>query len=136
MGIAVNLDEGLIVPVIFNADQKDLGQIAREGRDLVEKARAGRLQLDEISDGTFTITNLGTTGIELFTPIINPPQVAILGVGMVQRRPIVVGDALAIRPAVYFSLVFDHRAVDGVPAANFLQELKRLLEKPQDYALS
>ena len=135
MGIAVNLDEGLIVPVIFNADQKDLGQIAREGRELAEKARAGRLQLDEISDGTFTITNLGTTGIELFTPIINPPQVAILGVGMVQRRPIVVGDALAIRPAVYLSLVFDHRAVDGVPAANFLQEVKRLLEKPQDYAL-
>jgi pyruvate dehydrogenase E2 component (dihydrolipoamide acetyltransferase) len=135
MGIAVNLDEGLIVPIIFNADQKDLGQIAREGRDLAEKARAGRLQLDDISDGTFTITNLGTTGIELFTPIINPPQVAILGVGMVQRRPIVVGDALAIRPAVYLSLVFDHRAVDGVPAANFLQELKRLLEKPQDYAL-
>jgi len=136
VGIAVNLDEGLIVPVIFNADQKDLGQIAREGRDLAEKARAGRLQLDAISDGTFTITNLGTTGIELFTPIINPPQVAILGVGMVQRRPVVVGDALAIRPAVYLSLVFDHRAVDGVPAANFLQELKRLLEKPQDYALS
>jgi pyruvate/2-oxoglutarate dehydrogenase complex dihydrolipoamide acyltransferase (E2) component len=136
VGIAVNLDEGLIVPVIFNADQKDLGQIALEGRDLAEKARAGRLQLDEISDGTFTITNLGTTGIELFTPIINPPQVAILGVGMVQRRPIVVGDALAIRPAVYLSLVFDHRAVDGVPAAHFLQELKRLLEKPQDYALS
>src|SRR4029450_12207899 len=136
MGIAVNLDEGLIVPVIFNADQKDLGQIAREGRELAEKARAGRLQLDDISDGTFTITNLGTTGIELFTPIINPPQVAILGVGMVQRRPIVVGDALAIRPSVYLSLVFDHRAVDGVPAANFLQELKRLLEKPQDYALS
>jgi len=135
MGIAVNLDEGLIVPVIFNADQKDLGQIALEGRNLAEKARAGRLQLDEINDGTFTITNLGTTGIELFTPIINPPQVAILGVGMVQRRPIVVGDALAIRPAVYLSLVFDHRAVDGVPAAHFLQELKRLLEKPQDYAL-
>src|SRR5262249_43283509 len=89
MGIAVNLDEGLIVPVIFNADQKDVGQIAREGRDLAEKARAGRLQLDDITDGTFTITNLGTTGIELFTPIINPPQVAILGVGMVQRRPIV-----------------------------------------------
>ena len=135
VGLAVNLDEGLIVPVIFHADQKDLGQIAREGRDLAEKARAGRLQLDEISDGTFTITNLGTTGIELFTPIINPPQVAILGVGTVQRRPVVVGYALAIRPSVYLSLVFDHRAVDGVPAANFLQELKRLLEKPQDYAL-
>jgi len=135
LGIAVNLDEGLIVPVVLNADQKDLGQIARDSRDLAEKARVGHLQLDEISDGTFTITNLGTTGIELFTPIINPPQVAILGVGMVQRRPVVVGDALAIRPSVYLCLVFDHRAVDGVPAANFLQEVKRLLEKPQDYAL-
>jgi pyruvate dehydrogenase E2 component (dihydrolipoamide acetyltransferase) len=135
MGVAVNLDEGLIVPIIFNAEQKDLGQLARESRDLAEKARAGRLQLDDISDGTFTMTNLGTTGIDLFTPIINPPQVAILGVGMVQRRPVVVGDALAIRPSVYLCLVFDHRAVDGVPAANFLQEVQRLLSKPQEYAL-
>ena len=98
MGIAVNLDEGLIVPVIFNADQKDLGQIAREGRDLAEKARAGRLQLDEIwCDGRLP-SPIGHDGIELFTPIINPPQVAILGVGTVQRRPVVVGDALAVRP--------------------------------------
>ena len=137
VGVAVNLDEGLIVPVIADADRKDLGQIARESRELAEKARAVpmRLSPDEVSNGTFTITNLGTTGIELFTPIINPPQVAILGVGMVQRRPVVVGDALAVRPSVYLCLVFDHRAVDGVPAANFLQELQRLLEKPQDFAL-
>ena len=135
IGVAVNLDEGLIVPVIFNADQKDLGQLARESRELAERARVGRLQLPDISDGTFTITNLGTTGIDLFTPIINPPQVAILGVGMVQRRPVVVGDALAIRPSVYLCLVFDHRALDGVPAANFLQEVQRLLTKPQEYAL-
>jgi pyruvate dehydrogenase E2 component (dihydrolipoamide acetyltransferase) len=135
VGVAVNLDEGLIVPVIFNADQKDLGQIACEGRDLAEKARSGRLHLDDISDGTFTITNLGTTGIDLFTPIINPPQVAILGVGMVQRRPVVVADALAVRPSVYLCLVFDHRAVDGVPAANFLQEVQKLLTKPQEYVL-
>ena len=137
VGVAVNLDEGLIVPVIADADRKDLGQIARESRELADKARAVpmRLSPDEVSNGTFTITNLGTTGIELFTPIINPPQVAILGVGMVQRRPVVVGDALAIRPSVYLCLVFDHRAVDGVPAANFLQELQRLLEKPQDFAL-
>lgn len=135
VGVAVNLDEGLIVPVLTNADQKDLGQIARESRDLAEKARTGRLKLDDISKGTFTITNLGTTGIDLFTPIINPPQVAILGVGMVQRRPVVVGDALAIRPSVYLCLVFDHRALDGVPAANFLQELQQLLMKPQAYAL-
>jgi pyruvate dehydrogenase complex dihydrolipoamide acetyltransferase long form len=135
IGLAVNLDEGLIVPVIGNADQKDLGQLARESREVAERARAGRLQLQDISDGTFTITNLGTTGVDLFTPIINPPQVAILGVGMVQRRPVVVGDALAIRPSVYLCLVFDHRAVDGVPAANFLQEVQRLLSKPQEYAL-
>jgi pyruvate dehydrogenase E2 component (dihydrolipoamide acetyltransferase) len=135
IGVAVDLDEGLIVPVIHNVDQKNLGQIARESRDLAEKARAGRLLLDDISGGTFTITNLGTTGIDLFTPIINPPQVAILGVGMVQRRPIVVGDALAIRPSVYLCLVFDHRALDGVPAARFLQEVQHLLTKPQEYAL-
>jgi pyruvate dehydrogenase E2 component (dihydrolipoamide acetyltransferase) len=135
IGVAVNLDEGLVVPVILHTDRKDLGQIARESRSLAEKARAGRLQLDDVSDGTFTITNLGTTGIELFTPIINPPQVAILGVGMVQRRPVVVGDALAIRPSVYFSLVFDHRALDGVPAAHFLQDLQHLLSRPQEYAL-
>jgi pyruvate dehydrogenase E2 component (dihydrolipoamide acetyltransferase) len=135
IGVAVNLDEGLVVPVILHTDRKDLGQIARDSRSLAEKARAGRLQLDDVSDGTFTITNLGTTGIELFTPIINPPQVAILGVGMVQRRPVVVGDALAIRPSVYFSLVFDHRALDGVPAAHFLQDLQHLLSRPQEYAL-
>lgn len=135
IGVAVNLDEGLIVPVVRNADQKDLGQIGRESRALAEKARAGRLQLDDLSDGTFTITNLGTTGIDLFTPIINPPQVAILGVGMIQRRPVVVGDALAIRPSAYLCLVFDHRALDGVPAASFLQELQQLLTKPQEYAL-
>jgi pyruvate dehydrogenase E2 component (dihydrolipoamide acetyltransferase) len=137
VGVAVNLDEGLIVPVLKHADRKDLGHIARESRELADKARAVpmRLSPDDVSDGTFTITNLGTTGIDLFTPIINPPQVAILGVGMVQRRPVVVGDALAIRPSVYLCLVFDHRAVDGVPAAYFLQELKRLLEKPQEYAL-
>ncbi|MDH3601754.1 MAG: 2-oxo acid dehydrogenase subunit E2 [Candidatus Tectomicrobia bacterium] len=135
IGVAVNLDEGLIVPVVRNANQKDLGQIGRESRELAEKARAGRLQLDDLSDGTFTITNLGTTGIDLFTPIINPPQVAILGVGMIQRRPVVVGDALAIRPSAYLCLVFDHRALDGVPAAYFLQELQQLLAKPQEYAL-
>ena len=135
IGVAVNLDEGLIVPVVRGVDQKDLGQIGRESRELAEKARAGRLQLDDLSDGTFTITNLGTTGIDLFTPIINPPQVAILGVGMIQRRPVVVGDALAIRPSAYLCLVFDHRALDGVPAAYFLQELQQLLAKPQEYAL-
>jgi pyruvate dehydrogenase E2 component (dihydrolipoamide acetyltransferase) len=119
IGVAVNLDEGLIVPVVRHVDRKDLGQISRDSRELAERARSGRLQLDDLSDGTFTITNLGTTGIDLFTPIINPPQVAILGVGMIQRRPVVVGDALAIRPSACFCLVFDQRARGGVPAARF-----------------
>ena len=83
----------------------------------------------------FHDTNGGVYGSLFSTPIINPPQVAILGVGMIQRRPVVVGDALAIRPSVYLSLVFDHRALDGVPAANFLHEVQQLLAKPQDYAL-
>jgi pyruvate dehydrogenase E2 component (dihydrolipoamide acetyltransferase) len=135
IGVAVNLDEGLIVPVVRHVDRKDLGQFARASRELDERSRSGRLQLDDLSDGTFTITNLGTAGIDLFTPIINPPQVAILGVGRIQRRPVVVGDALAIRPSAYLCLVFDHRALDGVPAARFLQELQQLLAKPQDYAV-
>ena len=89
IGVAVNLDEGLVVPVIRDAADKDLGQIASESRELAERAREDRLQLDDVSDATFTITNLGSTGIDLFTPIISPPQVAILGVGRIQPRPFV-----------------------------------------------
>ena len=134
LGVAVNLDEGLVVPVIRDADQKEVGQIAQETRELAEKARSGGLQLEDLSDATFTITNLGGAGVELFTPIINPPQVAILGVGKIGPRPLVVEDELQIRQSAYLCLVFDHRALDGVPAARFLQELERLFANPQEYA--
>ncbi len=134
VGVAVNLDEGLVVPVIRDAAHKDLGQIASESLQLTERARAEQLQLDDVSDATFTITNLGSTGIDLFTPIISPPQVAILGVGRIQPRPLVVGRELAVRSTAHLCLVFDHRALDGVPAGKFLQELQGLFAAPVEYA--
>ena len=134
VGVAVNLDEGLVVPVIRAAADKDLGQIASESLELAQRARADRLQLDDVADATFTITNLGSTGIDLLTPIINPPQVAILGVGRIQPRPLVVENELAVRSTAHLCLVFDHRALDGVPAGQFLQELQGLFASPGDYA--
>ncbi len=134
VGVAVNLDEGLVVPVIRNAAEKDLGQIAEESLRLTERARDNRLQLDDVADATFTITNLGSTGIDLFTPIISPPQVGILGVGTIQPRPLVIGNELAVRSTAHLCLVFDHRALDGVPAGKFLQELRDLFAAPGKYA--
>ena len=134
IGVAVNLDEGLVVPVIQDAAHKDLGQIASESLELAERAQSDRLQLDDVSDATFTITNLGSTGIDLFTPIISPPQVAILGVGRIQPRPLVVENELAVRSTAHLCLVFDHRALDGVPAGKFLQELRDLFAAPEKYS--
>ena len=133
IGVAVNLDEGLVVPVIRDVTTKDLGQIASEGLDLAQRARADKLQLDDVADATFTITNLGSTGVDLLTPIISPPQVAILGVGRIQPRPLVVENELAVRSTAHLCLVFDHRALDGVPAGNFLQELQGLFASPGEY---
>lgn len=133
IGVAVNLDEGLVVPVIRDATAKDLGQIASESLDLAQRARADKLQLDDVADATFTITNLGSTGVDLLTPIISPPQVAILGVGRIQPRPLVVENELAVRSTAHLCLVFDHRALDGVPAGEFLQELQGLFEAPGEY---
>lgn len=131
IGNAVNLEEGLIVPVLRNVDQKSIGEIAQESKALAEKARAGKLTVEEISGGTFTVTNLGGAGIDLFTPIINPPQCAILGVGRVAKRPVVVEDDIKIRSMVYLCLVFDHRVVDGLPAAQFLSTLGQMLGAPE-----
>ena len=130
----MNLDEGLVVPVIHDAVDKDLGQIASESLKLTERARADRLQLDDVADATFTMTNLGSTGIDLLTPIISPPQVAILGLGRIQPRPLVVENELAVRSTAHLCLVFDHRALDGVPAGEFLQELQGLFAAPEEYA--
>ena len=128
MGIAVALEDGLLVPVIRNADKKGLTQLGKEVSDLAERARAKRLNPDEVQGGTFTITNHGGTGSLFSTPIIHQPQIAILGVGAVQKRPVVINDAIAIRPMCYLSLSFDHRVIDGATADQFMSKLREYLE--------
>jgi pyruvate dehydrogenase E2 component (dihydrolipoamide acetyltransferase) len=123
MGFAVALADGLIVPVIRDVHRLSLGDIARERVDLAAKAQAGTLTLEEIEGGTFTISNLGAFGADTFTPIINPPQCAILGTGRIVEKPAVVDGEVVVRPTMWLSLTFDHRLVDGAPAANFLQAL-------------
>ena len=135
LGIAVATREGLIVPVIRHADQLSLWEIARQSSQLAEKTQARKLTLDEVSGGTFTITNLGTYGIEIFTPIVNYPQCAILGVGRVAERPIVMPGRIEARSMMYLSLSFDHRIIDGAPAAMFLQRLKEGLETLSDFPI-
>ena len=130
IGIAVSLEEGLLVPTIQRADAKHLAQIASESRDLATKAREGRATYEEVTGGTFTITNLGAYGIDAFTPIINPPQVGILGVGRVVEKPVVYQGEIAKRSMMFLSLTFDHRVIDGAPAAAFLHTLKGHLEDP------
>ena len=129
-GTAVALDEGLLVVVVREVDARPLHQVQSELLDLVEKARANRLGPDDLSGSTFTITNLGNYGVEAFTPIVNLPEAAILGVGRITRQPAVVDDQLAIRDQMTLSLAFDHRVADGAPAARFLQRLKEILEAP------
>jgi pyruvate dehydrogenase E2 component (dihydrolipoamide acetyltransferase) len=121
IGMAVALDEGLIVPVIRNADRKTLREIATETRDLGKRAREGKLRLEDVEGGTFTITNLGTYGIDGFTPIINHGEAAILGLGRIIERPAIYRGEIARRSMMTLSLTFDHRIVDGAPAATFLQ---------------
>jgi pyruvate dehydrogenase E2 component (dihydrolipoamide acetyltransferase) len=130
IGVAVALAQGLIVPVVRDAHRKSLLEIHHRLADLSERARKGTLNVDEVTGGTFTITNLGMYGIEAFTPIINPPEVAILGVGRI-------GEALALRDGqvvsrarMVLSLTIDHRIVDGAPGALFMQTLVELLEQP------
>ncbi|MEN6410766.1 MAG: 2-oxo acid dehydrogenase subunit E2, partial [Anaerolineaceae bacterium] len=130
LGIAVSLaEEGLIVPVIKGADGLSLLGLARAVNDLAERARSHRLLPDEIKNGTFTITNHGISGSLFATPIINQPQCAILGVGAIQKRPVVIHDAIAIRSMVYLSLTFDHRILDGAIADHFLAKVVEGLEK-------
>jgi pyruvate dehydrogenase E2 component (dihydrolipoamide acetyltransferase) len=127
MGVAVALQEGLIVPVIRDAGTRPLSEIARERARLAEKAQAGTLSLEEVEGGTFTISNLGAYGADAFTPIVNPPQCAILGVGRIVDRPAAVNGQVTVCPTVWLSLTFDHRIVDGAPAAQFLRELAERL---------
>jgi len=130
MGIAVALPEGLIVPVIHDAHKKGLLQIAEEARELARKAREGTLAVDEVTGGTFTLTNLSMFAVDGFTPILRPPETGILGVGRVKQKPAVYEGEISVRPMMYVSLTFDHRVVDGAPAAEFLETLARCLEHP------
>ncbi|MEA3406636.1 MAG: 2-oxo acid dehydrogenase subunit E2 [Chloroflexota bacterium] len=130
VGLAVDTDRGLLVPVIDDADQKSIKEIARESRELIERALEGRSLPDELTGGTFTITNLGMFGIDSFTPIINMPECAILGVGRIRPEPAVVDGEIAIRQRMWLSLTVDHRLVDGAPGARFLQAVARYIESP------
>ncbi|NVM54235.1 MAG: 2-oxo acid dehydrogenase subunit E2 [Candidatus Helarchaeota archaeon] len=130
LGVAVATDRGLIVPVIHDAESKSLKEISKIVRSLAEKARDRTLSLDEVTGGTFTVSNLGMFGIEVFTPIINPPEAAILGIGKMIQKPTVKDGRIRISPMMILSLTHDHRVMDGVDAANFLAEMKALLENP------
>ncbi|BCA53341.1 branched-chain alpha-keto acid dehydrogenase complex component E2 [Nitrospira sp. KM1] len=128
IGIATALEDGLLVPVVRHADRKGLTQLAKEITDLAERARTKKLNPDEVRGGTFTITNHGGFGSLFSTPIIHQPQIAILGVGAIQKRPVIMNDAIAIRPMGYLSLSFDHRVIDGATADQFMMKVKHYLE--------
>lgn len=132
IGLAVALDEGLIVPVFRNVDQRPLADLVRTRVRLVERAKANQLTPAELTGGTFTITNLGIFDIDAFTPIVNPPQAAILGVGRIVDKVVIHNDKIAQRSMITLSLSFDHRLVDGAPAAAFLQTIKHHLEQPTE----
>jgi pyruvate dehydrogenase E2 component (dihydrolipoamide acetyltransferase) len=130
IGVAVALEEGLVVPVLRDVEAKGLGAIAAEMKPLVERVRTGKFLPDDLAGGTFTITNLGTFGIDVFDPIIVPPQAAILGVGRIADKPVVINKQVVVRSMMNLCLSFDHRILDGAPAARFLQRVKELLENP------
>ncbi len=129
IGVAVATEDGLVVPVIHNADEKTLEEIDAALSELTEKARRGKLVREDLTGGTFTITNLGMYGVEFFTPIINPPEAAILAAGRIAEKPVVVNGKIVTRPVVMLSLSYDHRIVDGAPAAEFLRKIKDKVEE-------
>ena len=131
IGMAVATDTGLLVPVIRNADKLSLTQIGETARDLGKRTKEGGLNPDELTGGTFTVTNLGMFGVDSFTAVINAPEAGILAVGQMKKRAVVLeDDSIAVRPMMWLSLTYDHRIVDGAPAAQFLKRIKTLLENP------
>jgi len=130
IALAINTPDGLIAPVIRNSNKKSVAEISNVVRELTEKAMQRKLSLEELLGGTFTVTNMGPYDVEIFAPIINPPQSAILGIGRIAKRAVIMNDQIVVKPMATLSLVFDHRVTDGVPAAEFLREVKRLLEAP------
>ena len=130
IGVAVGTEKGLVVPVIRDADRKSFAELEKEVAGYAAKAREGKLQLDDLTGGVFTITNGGIYGSLLSTPILNPPQSGILGMHKIQNRPIAIGDKIEIRPMMYLALSYDHRAVDGKEAVTFLVRIKECIEDP------
>jgi pyruvate dehydrogenase E2 component (dihydrolipoamide acetyltransferase) len=130
VGIAMAIPEGLLVPVIKNADQKSLLEIAQEVRDLAKKAKSNSLGIDEMTNGTFSITNLSSYNIDVFDPLLNPPEIGILGIGTVEEKPAVVDGEVVVRSIANLNLTFDHRAWDGAPAADFVRSIAKLLSDP------
>jgi pyruvate dehydrogenase E2 component (dihydrolipoamide acetyltransferase) len=130
IGVAVALEQGLIVPVLHNADRRGILDVARETRRLAEAAHTNRLKPEDLSGGTFTISNLGMFGVDSFTAVINPPESAILAVGAITPTPVVVDGQVVVRERMKITLSSDHRALDGALAARFLQEIRQLLEEP------
>jgi len=128
INVAIATDKGLVTPMIRNANQKSLLELPAMVNELVNKTRKGDLSIEEVTGGTFTITNLGMFEVEAFTPIINPGQMAILGIGKISTKPIVTEDKIEIRPITTLSLTFDHRVLDGSTAAQFLQKIKQIIE--------
>ena len=130
IGVAIALEDGLIVPVIRHADQNSLIEIALTLRDLTQRAREGKLSLEDVGGGTFTLSNMGMLGIDKFNPIINPPECSILGVGRTVEKPVAYDGEVKIKPMAWFNLSSDHRIVDGATAALFLNRIKKLIENP------
>ena len=135
IGIAVSTDEGLVVPVLRDADRRGFAAIERGIEDLAKRAREGKLTVADLQGGTFTITNGGVFGSLLSTPILNAPQVGILGMHKIQERPMAVGGQVVIRPMMYLALSYDHRIVDGAEAVRFLVRVKELIEDPESLLL-
>ena len=131
IGIAVASDEGLVVPVLKNANILSFSQIEKSIVEMVTKTNTKSLTIDDLTGGTFTITNGGVFGSMFSTPILNPPQVGILGMHTIKKKPVVINDEIVIRPIMYLALTYDHRIVDGGEAVQFLVRIKEFIEDPQ-----
>jgi len=132
VGIAVGAEKGLVVPVLRDADALTMGAIEKGIRDFAARANSGKLELAELEGGTFTITNGGVYGSMMSTPILNPPQAAILGMHAIMERPVVVEGEIVVRPMMYLALSYDHRILDGRQAVGFLRTVKEALEDPEE----
>lgn len=130
ISVAVSIEDGLTVPVLKNVDRMGLAEINKAKKDLAIKAREGRLNPDELVDGSMTISNIGMFGVDIFTPLINMPESSILGIGRINKKPVVVNDEIVIRPMMWLSHTFDHRAFDGVPAMKLLGSIRDMIEDP------